>query len=388
VATNAWQRFSMTHSATWTGVGAVQAEFVIVNATTSVFAWGAQLEYGPAANTYVSQTSVISTYGNLSGNGYAGTPESRFAVRAPVVDHGNHQLAIGQRGLSLTPIARFVPSNLNFGNNTDERVRRAMNFIKNRNLGIDATPYLAPWGGKITCHMDAVDTSLGVGSYRALIAQLCGDIITVDATVSEEYQGDYEIMDATYKIPALGDGSSLNAGDDRPTIELTVLQYLAGAFSDVSQVAQAVRASISGGLNPISVVDSNGTLHLKGTFSNNPVNANGTLTGANPLTQSGSTSTINVAAFTMQFGDGQVSYNSGSINPGYGTWGIYCIDPYFTGGAVAFLATQSTHTRTSGNGIVWIGTITTVNGSSGASGTGGGTGAGSGAGGGVQLPSN
>lgn len=382
--TNAWQRFSITHSATWTGNQFATALISLDNANSSVFAWGAQQEYGAAVNTYISQSSLIVVNGNVSGNGYAGTPESKFAVRAPVVDHGNHQLAIGQRGLNLTPIARYIPSNLNFGNNTDERVRRALNFYKNRNLGLDATPYAAPWGGTVTCLMDAVDAQ-----SRSLIEQLCGDIITLDATVSEEFQADYEIMDAKYVIPALDGGVDLsNASSGAPTIELTLLQYLSGAFSDVSQVAQAVRASISGGLAPIAVVDSAGTQHLKGTFSNNPVNSNGTLTGANPLTQSGTSNTINVAAFTMQFGDGQVSYNSGSVNPGaLGTWGVYCIDPYFTGGTVTFLATQSTHARTSGNGIVWIGTITTVS-AGGGSGTGGGTGSGGGTGGGIQLPNN
>ena len=144
-----------------------------------------------------------------------------------MVDHEQHQKAIGQRGLNLTPLYRVSPVTFNFGNNSDERVRRLMNFTKNRLLGADTTPYLAPWSGKVTCFMDAVDSQ-----SRALIAQLMGDIITVDSTVTEEYQADYEILTANYTIPA-HDGSESQTGDaqsDAPTIDLTLRQYLPGSF--------------------------------------------------------------------------------------------------------------------------------------------------------------
>ena len=50
--TNAWQRFTFTHSATWTGVDMACVFIRVVNTATSIFAWGAQLEYGAAATTY------------------------------------------------------------------------------------------------------------------------------------------------------------------------------------------------------------------------------------------------------------------------------------------------------------------------------------------------
>jgi hypothetical protein len=380
--TNQWQRFSITHTATWTGVAAVQAIIEITNATTSIFCWGAQLEDGSVATTYRQTTNATS--GVSSGNGTVGTPESRFAVRSTVVDHEQHQNAIGQRGLGLTPIFRLSPVTLNMGNNTEERVRRILNFMRARKLGIPTTPYIAPMRGKITCLMDAVDLSQA-GNPRALISQLCGDIITVDPTVSEEYQGDYEIQKAVYTLPGT-DGSSSSSQSNQPTIDLTLLQYLAGAFSDTSLVAQAIRASIPSALVPIASVDSSGVQRLAGTFRNNPVNSNGIFTGANPLSQSSTSTTILVASFVMQFGDGQVSYNSGSVNPGsYGKYAIYTIDPKFTGGAVVYFATQSMHIKTSDNGIIVIGTITTSIGGGGA-GSGGGSGAGDGTGGSDVLP--
>jgi hypothetical protein len=381
--TNAWQFFSFTHSAVWTGSGAVRVDFGFSAINTSVFAWGLQVADG-AGSAYRQTTSAAA--GVISGNGTVGTPESRFAVRAPVADHQQHQNAIGQRGLSLTPIFRVVPLSINLGNNTAERAQRIMNFQLNRNLGINTVPYSAPWAGTIKCLMDAVDLSIP-GTPRALISQLCGDIITLDATISEEYQGDYEIMKADFTIPAAdGSGNSGSGQTNQPTIDLTLLQYLPTAFSDTSNTALSLRAVIPSGLAPLAQVDSNGNQRLRGTFGNNPVNANGILTGSNPLTQSGGTSTILVAACVIQFGDGQVSYNSGSVTPsGLGTWLVYCIDPAFTGGSVVFLATQSEHIKTSNNGIVTFGTITTVSGGGG-TGTGGGSGAGNGFGGGNRLP--
>jgi hypothetical protein len=369
--TNVWQRFTFTHSATWTGAQAVTAAIVLTNAASAIFAWGAQLEDGTVATTYRQTTSAPN--GVVSGNGTVGTPESRFALRAPVVDHQQHQNAIGQRGLSLTPIFRVVPITVNMGNNTDERVKRILNFLSARNLGLPTTPYVAPWSGTVTCFMDAVDVN-----NNALISQLCGDIITIDATVSEEYQADYEIMKAVYTVPA-ADGSNNSSGGQSnfATIDLTLTQYLAAAFSDTSLVAQSLRASIPSGLVPIAQVDSLGIQRLAGTFQNNPTNVQSYFTGANPLSQSSTSTTILIASNTIQFGAGQVSYNSGSVNPGsYGTYTVYARDPKFTGGAVTYLVVLSTalSTLSAFDDIVCFGSITTTSGG-GAHGTGGGGGA-------------
>jgi hypothetical protein len=59
VVTNAWQRFSITHNATWTGTNAVRAIIRITNAASSIFAWGAQLEFGTAATTYTQTTAAV-----------------------------------------------------------------------------------------------------------------------------------------------------------------------------------------------------------------------------------------------------------------------------------------------------------------------------------------
>jgi hypothetical protein len=372
--TTAWQQFTLTHTATWTGSGAVEFLFGFLAASAVCIPWGLQVADGTGA-PYRQTTSA--TAGVVSGNGTVGTPESRFAVRAPVIDHQQHQNAIGQRGLSLTPIFRVVPLSVNLGNNTVERATRILNFQLNRNLGLNTVPYSAPWAGTVTCFMDAVDLSIA-GTPRALVSQLCGDIITIDATVSEEYQGDYEITKAQFNTSAADGSSSGSSQTNHATIDLTLLQYLAAAFSDISGVALSLRATIPSGLAPIAQVDSLGVQRLASTKQNNPTNVQSYFTGANPLSQSGSTHLILVSSFTIQYGFGTVSYNSGSVDPGsYGTWLIYCRDPKFTGGAVTYLAVASTNlsTLSSFDDVVFVGQITISSGSTGVGGTGGGGGA-------------
>jgi hypothetical protein len=57
--TNAWQRFTLTHSATWTGTTGVTAIIRITNSASSIFAWGAQLEFGASATTYTQTTASV-----------------------------------------------------------------------------------------------------------------------------------------------------------------------------------------------------------------------------------------------------------------------------------------------------------------------------------------
>lgn len=492
-----------------------------------------------------------------SGNGYTGTPESRFAQRGDKVDHERHQNALGARGLNLNATYRKLPLNIDLGNNTMERVRRILNFLKVRNLGVDAAPYQAPFKFKATAYMDAVD-----GNMSSLVEQLKGDIITVDASISEERQGAYEIMKATYNLPSLqGSGNSSSSGNasknpSDATIDLECLAYIPAAFSDATIVPQSLSSSMARGNLPPAVISDNlfrngdfavglvnwggglfgnqtawqfltnvaglprGSSELKVTlgsgqftspagiekipidfsktyllecwvklsgggplayggfrefdanqqsfdhisggavlgyalfagltstsggwqyfatevggnggsspsatqfnqnacyitghflfeptaansvleigmfrisevaagarratnglqtsgqlqssFKNNTLNANGHFTGSNPLTQSGTSTTILVAASTVQWGAGQKSYNSGSVNPGtYGTWYVYGDDPTFAGGAITFQATSTPSVLTAADGRIYFGSITTASGGSG-SGSGGG----------------
>jgi hypothetical protein len=94
-----------------------------------------------------------------------------------------------------------------------------------------------------------------------------------------------------------------------------------------------------------------------------------------PLTQNGTSTRINVAQNTNNYGSaGDVIYNGGFVDPGvYGTFFVYCLDPKKVGGAVTYLATTSNPVITANDAVVYFGFITT-------SGGGGGTGSGGGSG--------
>ncbi|MBZ5531546.1 MAG: hypothetical protein LAO20_08940 [Acidobacteriia bacterium] len=276
---------------------------------------------GSAVSGWFDDVQVYaSSTGVTSGNGYIGTAESRFAQRAEQVDHEAHQQAIGQRGLSLAPQFRVVPVTIDLCANLTERVLRILKVLKNRALGQDTTPYIAPWKCKITAFLDAVDAGT-----RALAAQIPGDIITVDATISEEHQGDYELLKATYIIPPPDANSGGNQGSsgvpsDAAVIELELLAYNAAAFSDNTfATLPLIVPPARTGVSPILT---------------------GKITGATPTTspimsQSGTTLTINFAASTWRLGDGDISENSGSATASgfsvvqYG----YIDDPAMLGGA-------------------------------------------------------
>lgn len=109
-----------------------------------------------------------------------------------------------------------------------------------------------------------------------------------------------------------------------------------------------------------------------------PTNSSGTFTGGNPLSAA-STGVVTISASTIQFANGQVSYNSGSISGltvGL-TYYIYADDPAFKGGAVTYVATTSSYLIYGANGRIYFGKVTIPAGGS-SPGTGGGGGGGRG----------
>ena len=113
------------------------------------------------------------------------------------------------------------------------------------------------------------------------------------------------------------------------------------------------------------------------SFEVTPINTAGTPTATSALcSQSGTSTTILVAGSTWQFGDGTISYNSGSVNPGaFGTFYVYADDPGLTGGAVTYVSTATPSNCNAADGRLFFGKITTAGGGGGAS-TGGGSGGG------------
>lgn len=89
------------------------------------------------------------------------------------------------------------------------------------------------------------------------------------------------------------------------------------------------------------------------------------------LTQSGTTTTIDVGAGTYYLGGVTVNVNSGSVNPGaYGTYYVYFDDPGYAGGAVTYQASTSILDTTKALGRFYVGVITTASGGGGSGGGG------------------
>jgi hypothetical protein len=159
--------------------------------------------------------------------GYVGTPESRFVQRSIVLDHDAHQKAIAQRGLGLAPAFKRNQADIDLGVCTAEQAQRIIQFLSARTLGPDAQPYKAPQ----ECEVDAEYYAYDSVNDRLLCECTDGDVITIDASISEEFAGDYEMMESV-RSPLMPAGEGGQFGK----MSLKLLAYSAAAYSDVAPV--------------------------------------------------------------------------------------------------------------------------------------------------------
>lgn len=192
------------------------------------------------STNYVMIDQTGADVASVAVTGSGGTAESRFTPRTKILDHEGHQQAIGQRGTGVSSTFKQNVIELPFGNNTAERVERMMKYVKFRTLGDDTIPYVAPWDIKLRCWYGSVD-----GAGNVLLAQVPGDVVTIDASVSEEHAGTYEIFEAT-TIPT-GDND-----DQGQVVELVLKQTIAAAFSDVADT-EVTLGAVRPGNGPYSI---------------------------------------------------------------------------------------------------------------------------------------
>jgi hypothetical protein len=183
------------------------------------------------------------TAGNAtSGGGTVRQEEQRFLTRTPApLEHVQHQLAMGQRGIGLAELPKQIPGQFDLGNNTAERAGRLMSNLLIRNLGPDVIPYIAPKQLRLQAWLESVDSSdADPNNWKALIERRPGEIITVHRTVSEEFQGDYEILEMTLAASAgdQGGGGGDSGESASRVIELFLKAYVPEAFSDTAPAQQ------------------------------------------------------------------------------------------------------------------------------------------------------
>jgi hypothetical protein len=185
--------------------------------------------------------------GTTSGNGQVATAESRFMAATKTVDHEEHQFMAGQRGIGLTVMPRVISAEIDLGSNTYERAERILKGMLVRDLGVGllngdlaGAAYKVPVELRVQAWAHSVDAT-----GRALLAQIPGDVITIDKSSSEEWQGDYEVLEMS--LPRL-------AGDEY-VIELLLKEYIASAFSDVAGPQPVLAAVVSAPVTPITQID-------------------------------------------------------------------------------------------------------------------------------------
>lgn len=101
---------------------------------------------------------------------------------------------------------------------------------------------------------------------------------------------------------------------------------------------------------------------LAGSFRMNPINAVSIPLSETVLQNDGVSTVIEVLASTMLFGEGEVSYAAGSVDPGFfGSFYVFADDPEFAGGAVAYQASNDPKVLLR-DGRVYFGAIQTING--------------------------
>lgn len=132
---------------------------------------------------------------------------------------------------------------------------------------------------------------------------------------------------------------------------------------DTDHINDGTGSPLAGGKRGAIALDANN--RLSGSFRSNAVNIAGTPTSATGLSNDGISHVITIAATSQQFGDGTVSYNSGSVDPGAfgGPFYIFADDPTYAGGPVTYQFSSTPQNQTAANGRVLFGSITTVGGS-------------------------
>lgn len=148
----------------------------------------------------------------------------------------------------------------------------------------------------------------------------------------------------------------------------------AGKLTSTDAIAaDGTGSPLTGGKRGFVALDTNN--RLANSFRANPVNVSNTPTSSTVLSNAGGAATlITIAASTAQFGNGTISYNGGSVDPGVqGTFFVFADDPTFAGGAVIYQFSTSAPNQTAADGRQNFGKITTSAAASTGGGSSGGT---------------
>jgi hypothetical protein len=179
--------------------------------------------------------------------GLIGLEYSRFKERSPIFDHKQNQLARGIRGLNIARQREHVLHKLDMATSTYDQASRIARYERDRNLGLDQSPYVAPAAGRCRISMFAKDVN---GNLACAVQP--GDRVSLDDTARYPYAGDYEVVDGheitPLKCEVTGSGGSIRRTPDPNSgeIEFPLRSYDEAYFYDTSDPLQAGWPSVPG----------------------------------------------------------------------------------------------------------------------------------------------
>jgi hypothetical protein len=183
--------------------------------------------------------------GGTATGGYVGSYSTLFKQYAPVtVQHRSAQKNFGQVAPGINPIPRQNPVFYDMGNSTFDQTNRVMQFLLNRDLGIDAAGWKAPLAGTLSLYRDAID----VNDAAAMEVEP-GDLITLDPTASPAFTGVYQVVDPLTTTAPSGGG-----GNNPSTRQLTLQQWTPPVNFDVSASPGASYLPVPGSSLPMADV--------------------------------------------------------------------------------------------------------------------------------------
>lgn len=227
------------------GTGTVFDGEWTINTVPAIINPGTPDEVDPTTFTTVPKGNNYPT--SLGAVGVCGLLYSRFKERTPEFWHKNNMVARGAYALNLARQRNKVKDALDFDTSTYDQVSRVSRYERDRNLGFDVSPYVAPARVKFKTSMFARDVN---GNLACGIE--AGDRVVLDATLRWPYAGDYEVVDPLVKTPpqcsAEGTGATLVRTPDSNSGEMSfsLQSYNEEYFYDTSDPEQAGWLSVPG----------------------------------------------------------------------------------------------------------------------------------------------
>ncbi len=197
--------------------------------------------------TFVMNSKGSNYPASIGAGGVIGLLYSRFSARYPEFWHKQNMMARGAVGVGIPRLRNKVKQALDFATSTYDQVNRISSYERDRRLGLDATPYITPAFVKLRTSMFAVDAA-----GNLVCAVQCGDHVAIDSTVSQEYAGDYEVLDGLKFTPpgtsasGRGDSLQLAVASGSGEIEMQLGPYNEAIFYDTSDALQAGWPSVPG----------------------------------------------------------------------------------------------------------------------------------------------